>query len=288
MQKAFSVIAILAATAVPAGAQALVDNFENGVNGWAFQNLTPTAGWNIDGAPAVFVSPSNTLNNADTTVGLAEAGNGDAYSPNAILTTGSDKFIQFRCRYFITENLRPMRRLLNIGTAMPGGATHVGIFLNSPDSTMDDPVLGANQFVVDCPGGGDWHLHTFQVTPSSSEIVHNGSIIIGSAAQANTVKTQTTLNVDFHFEWNEQLVPPPPQYGIIVWLIDDLMVTADLNDPFGTGAGAASGATGGGGGGGSSGCAASQVRGGSWAAPIFALALAAAAWLGQKKANKFA
>lgn len=274
----------VAAILALAAAQSVVDNFENGVNGWSFQNLTPTAGWNIDAAPAVFVSPSNTLNNADTIVGLAEAGTGDAYSPNATLTAGSDKFVEFRCRYFITEGLQPMRRLVNIGTALPGGTTWVGIFLDSPDTAMDDPTPIANQFVVTCPGGGDWHLHTFQVTPSSAEVVHNGSIIPGSAPQAANIMAQASLNVSFHFEWNEQLVPPPPQYGIIVWLIDDYTCTDDLANPFGTGTGAAGG--GGGGGGGSSGDSAVQIRGGSL--PLFALVLLAAGFLGQKRANKTA
>ena len=137
-----------------------------------------------------------------------------------------------------------------------------------------------------CPAGGDWHLHTFQVTPSSAEIVHNGSIIIGSAAQGAAIETQTTLNVDFHFEWSEQLAPPPAQYGIIVWLIDDLTITADLADPFGSGAAATGG--GGGGGGGSSGCAASQVRGGTGSIALFGLLILAAGLLGQKKANETA
>jgi len=241
----------LSITSVAFG-QPFNDPFENGTNGWSFQNLLPTAEWKIDGSPALFTSPSNSLNNADTIVGLAESGTGDAYSPSAILASGSDKFIQFQCRYTFVEDEAQSRRLLNIGTGLPSGITHVGIFFDAPGSTLDDPVPGPSQFVVPC-SNSSFHQHTIEATATNAELVIDGVVITGSASERDAIIGSASINVEFHFEWNELVMPGPTTvYGIVVWVVDDFLISDSLTSPFGGGGAPTSSGGGGGGGGGSS------------------------------------
>lgn len=222
----FSTMILLLLAASPAGGQTFSDNFDDAPKGWNFQNFVFSNGWGIDSSPAVFTSPLKTMNNADVTVGLFVNGSGSAYSPTLAITPGPHTIkITFNCRYYISEDLAKFARQLNIGTSLPGGNTHASFIFDSPDSTNDDVTPGADEFVVDCPAGGDWHKHTIEVPAAGPEIIVDGVTRGNSASALAAVLSVSSLNVDFFFRWDKVTVPPAgDNYGTIVWVIDDYMI----------------------------------------------------------------
>jgi hypothetical protein len=241
-----------------AAGQFLITDFESGPSGWTFTQTTPTARWNIDSTPTLFVSPISTLNNADSTSNINESGSGEAVSPSAFLVGGTDKVLRFSCRTEIVSSQSAMSRTLRIGSGLPTGTTHVRLLMNATSTSADDPTPGSGEVVVSCSTG--WHSHTVAATAASSVLVVDGVAVAGTSAQRNAIFNAATLNLVFYYSWTVTVSAPNTFYGVIVWLIDDLSITDSIADPFSGG-----GTGGGGGGGGSCSAAASAKASGLWA-----------------------
>ena len=281
----FGMIAALGVVASPALAQSLADNFENGTNGWSFQQLTPSARWNIDNQPAVFVSPQNTLNNIDQLAGIMESGSGTAISPNASFIGPGNRVLQFRCRYEIVDDQDTFRRELQVGSGLIGGVLHVSFLFDSLQSLNDNVIPAPGQFVVTC-SASDWHLHTIRAQEDTANLIVDGNNVPNSEAERDALFNATSLNLVYSYTWGETQTLPGPVtvYGIIAWLIDDLILSIDLNDPFAPDTNSpASGNRGGGSGGSSSGCSSTSGRAPGPPVALFMAVVGLAAFALKKK-----
>jgi len=267
-----TVMLFLLAAATPLaaqGAEGYGTDFETGATGWAFQQLNDQVRWTIDSSPVVFVSPTQTLNNVDSVVGIQAEGVADAYAPSGFFNGPGDRIIKHWCRFqFLEQDYETAYRWMRLGPQLLTGDILATFFYDDPDigngagllcnGFNDAPSnLLANSFLAQCPAS-DWHEHTFFVGLNSGEIVHNGVSLAGSAIAANALDDSPILQVGFFFEWTGKddcpnVGGPTPKYGVVAWLLDDLFLSSsefDIFDPQPEITGAADAASGGGGKGG--------------------------------------